>query len=231
MLQIDEEKYNIDFNLELEGMVSVDSAYFHVPMKSKRCNRMTTHAVKSDKLKDFQELMSSILPEVIDKDKANNLRNAVSSGFYGLSVSVTYHMPRSDYMGSDTTNYIKAYEDCLGNSLSIDDKYNILFRAEKVMSGSDLWTVNTQVSLKPRNYVFIGSENTYCQHCKHDTQSIIDGSKIICSNCNDTKFYIVDNTTVSSNYKDVCPCCGGNLSVTAEHRYKCEKCNVFYVEL
>jgi Holliday junction resolvase RusA-like endonuclease len=187
---IDESGCSESFSLVLDSMVSVDEAYFHVPMKT-RNGRMTTHAVKSGKLKDFQDNLESILKSVISDSFINKAKSLVKSGHYGIAITVVFSMPSSNYLTSDTTNYIKAYEDCISKATGIDDKYNVIFNASKKLSESDKWIATTELSVVPLDDKYLISKIGQpigtidrCSVCGGE----IDKSTSICTKCG-IKYY------------------------------------------
>lgn len=147
----------LKFDFSNKFMVSTNDMYFYVPyMKG---NRKTTHAVKTQALKDLQKICEEKLSELIPDSFINLCREYLDKRFYGLRIISYYYMPKSNYESSDVSNYVKAYEDCISTRLkgpckknkSLDDKNNLEYHAIKYCGKDDLWHIHTEISIVPRD--------------------------------------------------------------------------------
>ena len=230
------DKYPMSFTLILEGMVSTNDMYFYVAYKSRKSGRMSTHAVKTQELKDFQENMYKILPEVMNDSIIQHYKEAISSGMYGLQIYTVVKMPHSNYVSSDASNYIKAYEDCISSVMKkscatkrnnpLDDKNNLSYYTDKLCSKDDKWHVSTEIKLKVRDYYYRNTISN--EDDKHRLLELLpsDMESIIYS-YND----ITDRVTlvVSSG---ICPVCGKANCISIVDKYKsvCDNCKTTYIK-
>lgn len=158
--------FEFSFVIEFDSMVSTNDAYFHVAYKKKGTNRLTTHAVKTQELKDFQSTCEEKFKELIPDDIIQELKDNFNPITQELQLTSMYYMPLSNYKNSDVSNYIKAYEDCISTRLkgssrkkgSLDDKNINRHYSCKKFSNTNKWRVESTISVMPRdpNYLIMG---------------------------------------------------------------------------
>lgn len=178
--------YILNFEFVHDGLVSTNEAYFHMPKKSKKSNRMTTYAVRSDKLKKLQDDLDEMLNHLISDEYIKIVSDLVDTKFYGLKIVTLYYMPYENYRDSDVSNYIKNYEDCIATRLrkfnkNLDDKNNLEYRAIKRYrhSGSTEWKIRTVIypierDIKYRSEILklYCSECNEYHHCSYDKHTL-----------------------------------------------------------
>lgn len=230
----------ISFTIPVPFIVSTNDMYFHRPKKSKKGNRITTYTVKTGQLKEFQEYMDLELKSTLEyyKDTIEEMRDIISHGYHGLVIVTEFHMPFENYRDSDTSNCIKAYEDCVSRSMGIDDKQNLVYHAEKRCSESDKWFVRTIINLVQKDSICLSHLDTYCPECLCMTSSIyVRGSfengknslnMIVCNKCNNPKLYASDNTITESFNSGFCDVCGYVLIPKGSNEF-CSNCHQEYI--
>lgn len=219
--------YILTFKVIYDGMVSTNEAYFHMPKKSKKSNRITTYAVKSDKLKRLQSYFEEIFDKSINDDYIKLLSDLVNTKFYGIKILTIYSMPYNQYRDGDTTNYIKNYEDCIATRLrkfnkNLDDKNNLEYRAIKRYrcSDSEDWKITTVIYPIERDLKFRSEIlELYCDNCKSHNHCkynpTTDG--LYCNKCGQYIGLKIDEakslygiTTTDNEHK--CSVCGSNIN-------------------
>lgn len=240
-------KYSIDFVIDnLDSMVSNNDMYFYMPMKSKRRpGSMTTHAIRTPALKNFQNVMSEKLRELIPDSFLKLCYDVVSKGYYGLGIRSYYYMPKSNYNISDVSNYIKAYEDCIvsrtkqSKGFIIDDKKHLEYYSKKICNLGDKWKVQTFIELVEKDPYYRSSMPIYCHVCDRLTDSHIseDLNSIICNECDNEKMVVLGEDpfkhTMSMPIKEfTCNTCGSHLlSEDGSSIMTCPNCNIDFKEI
>lgn len=189
------------FSVSSKKMVSTNDMYFHVAYKRKNTGRMSTHAVKT---KELQEMQDSFIPSfkiLIDKEFVHECVKYLKTKLYGLSITTEYYMPLSNYEGSDVSNYIKAYEDCISYALKeydkvLDDKNNLEYLSYKYCNSEDVWRMVTTIKIIPRDKYYrsriIGKEvhdliptiSGICPVCNSHVVQLICIGRARCNKCN-----------------------------------------------
>lgn len=227
--------YPMTFTLILDKMVSTNDMYFYVAYKSRKSGRMSTHAVKTQELKDFQEHMYKVLSEVIDYTIVQHYKDAISSGMYGLHIHTVVHMPHNNYISSDVSNYIKAYEDCISSVMKrscatkrnnpLDDKNNLSYYTDKLCSKDDKWHVTTQINLKVRDYHY-----RYTISSDENKQRLLQLSQSDRVAVLFTGSDIIDRVT-HSVLMNICPVCGKlDCLSSVDNKLICNNCNTTYIK-
>ena len=144
------------FSITSNKMVSTNDMYFYVAYKRKGSNRTSTHAVKTKELTEMQDKFIPDLKALIDKSFINDCIKYLETNLYGLSIETEYYMPISNYKGSDVSNYIKAYEDCISYALKesskiLDEKNNLEYLSRKYCNNDDVWKLITTIRIIPRD--------------------------------------------------------------------------------
>lgn len=125
----------IKFNLPVDTeLVSTNEMYTPLPCKGGK----GAYKTKSAALRKFQEEMERILTEVISDNEVSALKSELENPKKVVFLSIKYGFDASKFFKEDSSNYIKAIEDCISNRLGVDDSRNC-----KVMVRKDLSDTNT----------------------------------------------------------------------------------------
>lgn len=209
-----------EFEFVNSFLVSTNDMYFHVPMKSKRRQgKMTTHAVKTQELKDLQAICSDKLSELIPDSFINLCKDYLDKKFYGLRITSYYHMPKSNYEGSDVSNYVKAYEDCISVRLRgprnknkvLDDKNNLEYHAIKLCGKDDLWHVNTIIEIVPRDRYYRSFIIGVDENKLTSVIGLLSSIEHKCPICNSVVNIDINESTECINERPVCKVCGSRF--------------------
>lgn len=130
---------------------STNDMYFSMPIQSKYKTykngkpRLSTRKIRTPELKKFQEVMSHELSSRIPDEFVEECQSKIGSGQYCIKLSIYVGMPEDNYKTSDSSNYIKAYEDCISRRLGVDDSHNNSVSSTKYLSTD--WELLTDISL------------------------------------------------------------------------------------
>ena len=152
------------YTLELDSakFISVNEQYIH-PVR--RCNdgRYRSYVVRSPYLKEVQQFYDEEFKRIPD-EVVKDFQDYVSqSSENGLEIYIEIGMPKSQINENDSSNYIKAVEDCLSERLKIDDSHNITVSASKsiVRDTADLWKLRLTITKTTlSNFSEIGPDST-----------------------------------------------------------------------
>lgn len=135
----------IKFEIENPELISVNEQYIH-PVKKSKSGKYTSYFVKSSKLKKLQAFYDEQLKVKISDDEVNELKTYLSQHPYnGIELKICIGMPVTEINSHDTTNYIKALEDCIVKRTGIDDVKDYKVVAEKQIS-NDKWMVRIELA-------------------------------------------------------------------------------------
>ena len=218
-------KYLCFISTEYESLVSTNEAYFHMPKRSKNSNRMTTYTVKTDKLKKLQSFYDKKLRNLISDEYCELISDLVDTGYFGIKIVTLYVIPKEQYLSSDTTNYIKNYEDCISSRMklinkNLDDKNNLEYRAIKCSSNiNDKWRILTLIYPIERDIHFrIKNKKMFCSNCL-DTffNGYINNNSVFCNLCNSPSGLKINESKIIYGISDslnenFCRVCGHSVN-------------------
>jgi hypothetical protein len=147
-----------------------------------------TYKIRTPALKEFQAKMAEKLESCIPDNVITEFKNFRDKGYYGLCLFSVIYMPMENYESSDSSNYIKAYEDSIAKRLGIDDVDNLTVRMTKKLSTDSNWGIQTNLSVELRDQMYLArklkiikkedldrmekSEKYYCSVCGHEYNQI-----------------------------------------------------------
>lgn len=144
----------INFEIKNPLLISTNDAYYH-PVRKTKTGRYMSYVCKSESLKKLQEFYKEKLSEAIsDEDISNLKKDLESSGTpKGIVLELFVGMPEREIFEHDSSNYIKALEDCIVNRIKIDDSKNhyvsiekfIFTPSEEEVSKGISWTLLCQI--------------------------------------------------------------------------------------
>lgn len=121
----------INFEIKNPLLISTNEAYYH-PVRKTKTGRYMSYVCKSESLKKLQEFYKEKLLEAISDKDVDNLRDDLESGITkGVVLELFVGMPEKEIFEHDSSNYIKALEDCIVNRIKIDDSRNHCVSIEK----------------------------------------------------------------------------------------------------
>lgn len=103
----------------------------------------------------MSEMMSTYPPEVFEEFKllALNERRAVTFSIE-IGIPRNQYLKTTDLKAHDTSNMIKAIEDCISSGIGLDDKYNIHVVATKGFTMYPEWTYIVTLELGEPNSMY-----------------------------------------------------------------------------
>lgn len=137
---------------------STNDMYFSMPIQSKTKTykngkpRLSTRKISTPELKNFKSTMSQELSIRIPEEFISKAKARVDSGDYYINLRIYIGMPDENYKSSDSSNYIKAYEDCIAERLGIDDSNNDSVSATKYISTD--WELLTIISVEDKSVIY-----------------------------------------------------------------------------
>ena len=123
------------FDINDVDMVSTNNMYLPRP-----CNHgKHAYLTKSTYLKKFQGLMEPLLDVKITKEQVDSIqREADEYGDdFAIRLWVKFYFTHGKYLREDTSNYIKALEDCITQRTGIDDRKHFELHLKKVEKEKD----------------------------------------------------------------------------------------------
>lgn len=185
----------IEFKITGIEPISTNDMYFAVPMKSKKNpNRMWATTARTPALKNYQSLMKDKLSEIQTNNSKliDYMTEQVGSKYY--KINSKYIIRTSDkkfYLTQDSSNCIKALEDCIVRYVfnkKIDDNIVNRLVVEKIYTPlvSDfeitcLWELAHRTYYE---YEIVGLP-MYCKKCEKYQLVVNEGSTIKCSECHE----------------------------------------------
>lgn len=144
----------IKFEIKNPLLISTNDAYYH-PVRKTKTGRYMSYVCKSESLKKLQEFYKEKLSEAISDEDIRNLKKDLETGVSkGIILELFIGMPEKEIFEHDSSNYIKALEDCIVNRIKIDDSRNhcvaiekFIFKpSEEEVSEGISWTLICQIN-------------------------------------------------------------------------------------
>ena len=128
----------IKINLPEEiDLVSTNEMYVPHPYRGGK----GAYLSKSGPLNKFQNQMHDVLNEVITDSEVNQIRKELENDQFAINLKIKYGLESSRFFSEDSSNYIKAVEDCLSQRLDIDDSRNVKVSIEKELTESQIVSI------------------------------------------------------------------------------------------
>ena len=124
----------VSFELKDIELVSTNEMYMPRPCKGGRSAYLT----KTSGMRKFEEKVKDILDEVFTDDIVNELTKELEDPQIAIRFHLHTRMPSESFFKVDSSNMIKALEDCIKVKIKIDDTRNCEVLSTKELIDSDL---------------------------------------------------------------------------------------------
>lgn len=183
----------IEFKITGIEPISTNDMYFAVPMKSKKNpNRMWATTARTPALKEYQRVLQDKLSVIKTENSelVDYMTEKVASKYYKINSKYVIRTSNKQfYLTQDSSNCVKALEDCIVKYLfnkKIDDNVVNRLVVEKIYSPVvEDFEITCQWELAHRSYYeyeIIGLP-LYCQNCDEYHSVVTQDSVIKCKEC------------------------------------------------
>lgn len=133
----------IEFEIEKINLVSTNDMYIPRPCKGGKHAYIT----RSTALKSLQAFMEKNLVEKLPDDVVTILNEELKDygDDFAIKLKVAFYLPSKNFKKEDTSNYIKALEDCITKRTGIDDCKNVELSLKKFLTENDYMSVKVRL--------------------------------------------------------------------------------------
>lgn len=120
----------IEFDLKDIALVSTNEMYMPRPCRGGRSAYLT----KTPEMREFEEKIKDILDEELSEEIVNKLHEELSDPNIAMKLHLHSLLPSASFFKVDTSNVVKALEDCIKIKIDVDDTRNCEVLSTKELS-------------------------------------------------------------------------------------------------